>query len=128
MCTFTNLAVRSDNEIEKRKIMESNKYQHPETIKQCLGDTLGGIVINLIPKDELLWWTENDKVPLHFELKPKNMLSGDIKLTPVDNDENTKTLYLNIIKRKFIFVLNRVINVYCTLILYSRWRTSQEAS
>lgn len=111
MCTFTNLAVRSHNEIEKRKIMESNKRQHPETIKQCLGDTLGGIVINLIPKDELLWWTENDKVPLHFELKPKNMLSGDIKLTPVDNDENTKTLYLNIIKRKFIFVQNRVINV-----------------
>jgi len=96
--------------------MDSNKCQHPETIKQCLGDTLGGIVINLIPKDELLWWAENDKIPLNFELKPKNMLSGDIKLTPVDNDEDTTTSYLNIIKRTFIFVLSWLINVYCKFI------------
>jgi len=92
--------------------MESNKYQHPQTIKQSLGDTLGGIVINMIPKDELKWWMENEKVPLQFELTPKNMLSGNIKLTPVDNsDEDTMTSYLNIIMRKHIFLLGRVINV-----------------
>jgi len=108
--------------------MESNKSQHPQTIKKNLGDTLGGIVINLVPKDELKWWMENDKVPLHFELTPKNMLSGNIKLTPVDNDEETMALYLNIIMRKYIFVLSRVTNVYCNFIFYSRRRSSQEAS
>lgn len=99
--------------------MESNKYHNPQTIKQSLGDTLGGMVIKLIPKDELKWWMENEKVPLHFRLKPKNMLSGNIQLTPVDNDEDTMTLYLNKIMRKYIFVL-RLINVYCTFIFYSR--------
>jgi len=108
---FNKLTVRSHNEIEKKKAMECNEHKHPQTIKQSLGDTLGGIVINLIPKDELKWWMENEKAPLHFELTPKNMLSGNIKLTPVDNDEDTMTLYLNIIMSKHIFVLGRVLNV-----------------
>ena len=109
---FNKLPVRSHNEIEKKKALECNKYQHPQTIKQSLGDTLGDIVINFISKDELKWWMENEKVPLNFELTPKNMLAGNIKLTPVDNDEDTTmTLYLNIIMRKHIFVLDRMINV-----------------
>ncbi|XP_025197479.1 uncharacterized protein LOC112596202 [Melanaphis sacchari] len=90
---------RSHNYIEKKKAIKSNAFQHPYNIKKSLGDTLGDIVINLIPKEDLIQMKEIEKVPLHFEVTAKNVLSNNIKLTPAVTDDDTTELNFNTIMR-----------------------------
>jgi len=108
------LADRSHNDIEKIKATKNNQFQHPHTIKQSLGDTLGGIIINLIPKDEMIRLIENRRVPPNFEVTSKNVLSENMTI-PVDTNADTMALYTKTIRK--YFVPNRLINVYCFYIL-----------
>jgi len=107
--SFTKPVDRSHNYNEKIKAIKSNTFQHPYNIKESLGETLGDIVINLIPKHELEQMEENETVPLHFEVTAKNVLSNNIKLTPADTGDKTMELYFNTIMRKY-YVLNVVFN------------------
>lgn len=83
------LSDRSLDEVEKIKAVKSNEYPHPHSIKKCLGDKLGDIVIDLIPKDILNHFkivsTEECK-PLNFEVKTEHVLSKNIKTTSMEDE------------------------------------------
>lgn len=83
---------KSSVEIEKNKAILSKKYPHPHSIKKCLGDKLGSIIIDLIPEDILEQFetvSTGECKPLNFEVKTEHVLSNNIKLTTVDIEDKT---------------------------------------
>lgn len=110
---FTKLSDRSYYEIEKIKALKSNKWPRPNDIKFCLGDTLGSLVIDLIPNDilqQLKIDLHGREVPANFEVTSKNVLLNNIKLTET-GIKNEALLFINTIKRKYNFkiILNNQI-------------------
>lgn len=81
------------NEIEKRKAIKNNTYPQPSTIKHSLGEHLGQVVIDTIPKHVLHQFTTefgSGKLSSKFRVTTEDLLSGNIKLTPVDAEDDTE--------------------------------------
>lgn len=101
MCSW--FSDMSPEEIKKIKAIESDQYPHPHTIKQCLGENLGDVVIDMISEDLLRRMQfEGGAMPRKFGVTAKNMLLGNVKLTTAADDgvDESKALNADTIIRK----------------------------